>query len=95
MKWMKTEGFVKTIAMKLKLFLWAGLIAGLSTLFFLPVLQGAFLSWDDRALYVENPYYAGLTREHWTWMCTTFRYGHWQPLTWLSCALDFKVWKIF
>jgi hypothetical protein len=26
-------------------------------------------------------------------MCTSFWYGHWQPLTWLSCALDYTFWK--
>jgi hypothetical protein len=77
-----------------KHFLWPLLIAGLVALSFLPVLHGEFLNWDDHALYVENPYYTGLTHQHWAWMCTSFRYGHWQPLTWLSCALDYKVWEL-
>ncbi|MFA7256276.1 MAG: tetratricopeptide repeat protein [Kiritimatiellales bacterium] len=77
-----------------KRFLWPLLIAGLAMLFFLPALRGGFLHWDDHALYVENPYYTSLSSEHWKWMCTTFRYGHWQPLTWLTCALDYKIWKL-
>ncbi|MCC7299996.1 MAG: tetratricopeptide repeat protein [Verrucomicrobia bacterium] len=77
-----------------KRFLWPLLVAGLAALFFLPVLRGEFLHWDDYALYVENPYYTGLAFGNWRWMCTTFRYGHWQPLTWLTCALDFNFWKL-
>ena len=85
---------IKTVAMKLnsKCFLWALLIAASTCIFFLPVLRGEFLRWDDRALFVENPYYRGLSPSHWQWMCTTVMLGHWQPLSWLSYALDFKTW---
>lgn len=31
---------------------------------------------------------------NWQWMCTTFLLGHWQPLTWLSIALDYAVWGL-
>lgn len=68
---------------------------GLTAAVFLPVLSGGFLSWDDRALYVENLSYTGFSAGHWQWMCSTFRYGHWQPLTWLSCALDYAAWGLF
>jgi hypothetical protein len=61
---------------------------------FFPVLQGEFLGWDDTGLFVENPYFRGLSPKHWQWMCTTFLYGHWQPLTWLSCAMDYKLWGL-
>jgi tetratricopeptide (TPR) repeat protein len=71
---------------------WALVVAGLTALVFLPVLQGTFLRWDDCSLYVENPYYRGLDLSHWRWMCSTFLLGHWQPLTWLSCALDSTIW---
>jgi tetratricopeptide (TPR) repeat protein len=71
---------------------WALLVAGVAALFFLPVLQGEFLYWDDGGLFVHNPYYRGLSPVHWQWMCTTFFFGHWQPLSWLSCALDYTTW---
>ncbi len=61
---------------------------------FAPVLRGGFLYWDDDGLYVRNPYYRGLTSTCWQWMCTTFWFGHWQPLTWLSCALDYTAWGL-
>ncbi len=75
-------------------YLWPLLVAGLTVLFFLPALQGEFLHWDDYLLFVENPYYRGLSWVNWQWMCTTVLAGHWQPLTWLSCALDYKAWNL-
>lgn len=70
------------------------MVAGLAVICFLPALQGGFLHWDDQALLAENPYFRGFSLSHWQWMCTTFWLGHWQPLSWLSYALDYKVWGI-
>ena len=87
---------VKTFSMKLnsKLLLWAVLAAGVTLVCFSPVLRGEFLSWDDQALFIENPYYRGLDLSHWQWMCTTSLLGHWQPLSWLSYALDYTAWGL-
>ena len=75
---------------------WAGavIVALVVLVVFAPVLQGEFLSWDDQELFLENPYYRGLSPSHWRWMCSTFLLGHWQPLSWLSYALDYKVWGL-
>ncbi|MDP8231182.1 MAG: tetratricopeptide repeat protein [Candidatus Zophobacter franzmannii] len=72
----------------------AFLVAVLTAIVFLPVLNGQFLNWDDNVLFVENPYFRGLGLEQWQWMCTTFFYGHWQPLSWVSYALDYTVWDM-
>lgn len=83
---------VKTSGMK---FLrWFLLVGGVTAVFFIPVLQGGFLHWDDHALFVENPYFRGLGAAHWRWMCTTFLLGHWQPLSWLSYSLDYRIWML-
>jgi tetratricopeptide (TPR) repeat protein len=94
MDWQASGASGKTTVMKWnsKLFLWALLTAGLTVVFFLPVLRGEFLSWDDNGLFVENPYFRGLSPKHWQWMCRTFWFGHWQPLSWLSYALDYTLW---
>ena len=94
MNWQDLMRYIKTIAMKLnsKWFPWALLIAAITCIFFLPVLRGEFLLWDDWTLFVENPCYRGLSPSHWQWMCTTVLLGHWQPLSWLSYALDYKAW---
>jgi len=71
---------------------WAILLAMLTAIVFSPVLQGEFLHWDDDGLFVHNPYFRGLGAGNIRWMCTTFWYGHWQPLSWLSCAIDYTLW---
>jgi hypothetical protein len=76
----------------LRFFLSVVLLIGLTVIFFLPALHGEFLHWDDDGLYVYNSYFRGFRAANFQWMCTTVWYGHWQPLTWVSCALDYIVW---
>ena len=73
---------------------WGGalVVALAAVAVFVPALQGEFLHWDDDGLFVYNPYFRGLDAAHLQWMCTTFWYGHWQPLSWLSCAVDYTTW---
>lgn len=75
-----------------KIIIGAFFVALLTSVVFVPILRGEFLNWDDNVLFVENPYFRGLGWEQWKWMCTTFFYGHWQPLSWVSYALDYLVW---
>lgn len=80
--------------MQSKLTGWGFLVAVLTAAVLIPVLQGDFLHWDDHNLYVENLYYRGWSPAHLQWMCSTFLLGHWQPLTWMSCALDYTLWGL-
>ncbi len=57
-------------------------------------LSGEFVNWDDDANIVFNEGIRGLDGEHLTWMFTTFHGGHYQPLAWLSLAVDFAVWGL-
>lgn len=57
----------------------------LALLAFLPSLRGEFLSWDDRGNIAHIP--AGA----WDAFAST-HYGHFQPLPWLSLALDKALW---
>jgi len=59
---------------------------------FLPALSHPFVNWDDYEALVDNPHYRGLEPAHLGWMFTTFHMGHYQPLSWLSFALDFLIW---
>jgi tetratricopeptide (TPR) repeat protein len=59
----------------------------LAFLAFLPSLRGEFLSWDDRGNLAHVP--AGL----WDAFAST-HYGHFQPLPWLSLALDKALWGL-
>ena len=68
------------------------LLALAAVLPFLPALNAPFLEWDDAALLAENPHWRGFTFANVRWMLTTMFGGPYQPLSWLSYALDFAVW---
>lgn len=55
---------------------------------FWPALGAEFVDWDDYELYVHKTQWRGLSGAHLHWMFTTVSMGHYQPLTWLSLALD-------
>ncbi len=55
---------------------------------FLPALSAEFVSFDDDRLFEKNTSFRGFSREHLRWMFTTTFMGHYQPLTWLSHAVD-------
>ena len=59
---------------------------------FAPVLNAQFVNWDDASNLVENPFYRGLSPAHLRWMFTTFHGGHYQPLTWVTFAIDYALW---
>lgn len=59
---------------------------------FLPLLQADFVDWDDDHNFVDNVAYRGLTPAHLKWMFTTFHYGGYHPLSWLSVAIDHAFW---
>jgi tetratricopeptide (TPR) repeat protein len=58
---------------------------------FSPCLSNGFVYDDDKNI-VANFDYRGLGGEQFRWMFTTFRMGHYQPLAWLSLAVDHAVW---
>ena len=49
--------------------------------------------WDDGAHLIWNESYKGLSPTHLWWMLHPF-IGQWMPLTWLSWAIDFKLWGL-
>lgn len=60
---------------------------------FSPALAHEFLNWDDAELLVQNHAYRGLGLAQLRWMFgTVYQSGHYQPLTWLSYALDHALW---
>jgi len=59
---------------------------------FVPALQAGFVNWDDYPLLFNNTRYQELTLDNLRWMFTTSYAGHFQPLTWLSYALDYQIW---
>ncbi|MCX5788206.1 MAG: hypothetical protein NTX64_06835, partial [Elusimicrobia bacterium] len=59
---------------------------------FLPALHNQFVSWDDPYNLINNPNYRGLGWTQIKWMFTTFHLGHYQPLSWLTFAVDYRLW---
>ncbi len=61
---------------------------------FLPVLRNDFVDWDDDLNLTGNLAYRGFSTAHLRWMFTTTLGGHYQPLSWLSFALDHALWAM-
>lgn len=58
---------------------------------FIPALGADFVDFDDGVLLVQNKAFRGLTPEHLRWMFSATVLGHYQPLTWLSYAIDYTI----
>jgi tetratricopeptide (TPR) repeat protein len=71
----------------------AGLLA-LCWLVFAPALTAGFLLWDDTDNLLTNTHWRGLGGEQLAWMFTTLHLGPYQPLAWLSYALDWELWGL-
>lgn len=59
---------------------------------FWPVLANDFVDWDDDLNLTDNAAYRGLTAAHLRWMFTTVLGGHYQPLSWMTLAVDHALW---
>jgi len=68
------------------------LVALATVVAFLPVLLNDFVNWDDYEILLKNPHYRTLGWEGLRWMFTTFYWGHYQPLTWVTFYLDYVAW---
>ena len=60
---------------------------------FLPVLGHGFVAWDDELLFLQNDGWRGLSLANVRWMFTNVELGHYQPLVWLSVALEYELWN--
>lgn len=72
-----------------------GILLALGTLVliaFAPAFNALFVSWDDQEIIVNNPHYRGLGPDNLRWMFTSTLMGHYQPLTWISYAIDHALW---
>lgn len=68
-------------------------VAVLTLVTFLPALRaGEFLNWDENEYFLANPHYRGLSLDHLEWMVTTFHYGGYYPVAWLTWGFDYVLW---
>lgn len=77
--------------MKSRSFAYPFLASVITIAVFLPALRHGWV-WDDTFLLVDNPHYRGLSWPQLRWMFSSMLAAHYQPLTWLSYALDFQLW---
>ncbi len=70
------------------------LVGAVTFAVFLPTLENGFVDFDDDTVLLTNERFRGLTPSHLRWMLTSVTLGHWQPLTWLSFALDHHLWGL-
>jgi Flp pilus assembly protein TadD len=61
---------------------------------FFPALANEFVNWDDDLNLTGNPYWRGLGPAQLRWMFTVMHGGHYQPLSWVSYAIDYQVWGL-
>lgn len=61
---------------------------------FWPALQAEFVNWDDEGMIVDNYAFRGFSPSHLQWMFTTTDMGPYQPLSWLTLAIDYRLWGL-
>src|SRR5437867_12824679 len=61
---------------------------------FVPVLCNGWVDLDDQVNFLDNVRFRGLGPAELGWMLTTFHLGHWQPLSWLTLAVDHALWGL-
>ena len=63
--------------------------------FYNQVIHNGFVNYDDNGYITDNPHVqAGLTWATVKWAFTTYAQANWHPLTWLSHALDFRLFGL-
>jgi cytochrome c-type biogenesis protein CcmH/NrfG len=58
---------------------------------FIPAINAGFCNFDDPAIFNDVDGYKGLAPKNLAWMFTTTHMGHYQPLTWLSYAINYDI----
>jgi len=78
---------------KITLIICALLLFIITFLTYLPSLRNGFV-WDDEKYILQNTHIHRVTSTSLRWMGTSSYASNWHPLTWLSHALDLKLWGL-
>lgn len=70
------------------------LIAFVSCAAFVPALRAGFSDFDDQGFLLEVTGWRGLAPDNLAWMFTTPHMGHYQPLTYLSYAIEYTLFGL-
>lgn len=70
------------------------LLAAIITLIiYLPALNNKFVNWDDDEYVTGNIHIRSFNLDFFKWIFQ-FHAANWHPLTWLSHAIDYSIWKL-
>ncbi len=72
----------------------AGLVALITFIIYLPSLHNEFIEWDDRYYVFANPFIRSFNAAFFRTAFLDFYASNWHPLTWISHALDYAIWKL-
>jgi hypothetical protein len=70
-----------------------GLLALILIAFFVysPLIHYPFMNWDDPNTVVNNKNIQEINADFFSWSFSSTFTGNWQPITWLSLALDYSI----
>ncbi len=69
--------------------------SGITFVIFLKTLGNGFVNWDDNLYVYGNVFIRSLDVRFLEWAFTDFHTSaNWHPLTWLSHALDYRIWGL-
>lgn len=75
--------------------IFCALLALVTVVAYLPVMDNNFINLDDPAYVTQNPHVrAGLTGDALRWALVSVEHGNWHPLTWLSHELDCQLYGL-
>jgi protein O-mannosyl-transferase len=69
------------------------LIGLLTFIIYLPALRNKLVNWDDDLYVTENFHIRSLNTSFFRWAFFSFYGSNWHPITWISHALDYAVWR--
>jgi protein O-mannosyl-transferase len=69
------------------------LVSLLTMFIYFPALDNQFVTWDDPEYAYDNPHIRLFNVEFIKWAFSTFYFANWHPLTWISYAIDYSIWK--
>jgi tetratricopeptide (TPR) repeat protein len=69
-------------------------VALVTLLVYLPAVTNDFVNWDDPVNIVNNVHIRSLDLAFFKWAFTETSLSYWQPLNWLTHAIDYSVWKL-
>jgi len=66
----------------------------ITVLIYIPSLQNGFVNWDDGPYVLDNIRIRSFDASFFKWAFFDFHSANWHPFTWISHALDYRLWGL-